>query len=429
MDTPETGLKGRAVAFLRFTERYTKTDMVYLFQSGGWLFFGQAAGLLLSLMLAIVFGHYATQDTYGNYKYILSVASVLGVLSLSGVGTAVVRAVARGEEGTLHQGLVLTLKWSGGILIAGAVASAYYWLQGNHFASLSLLVAALTLPFINGFSLYDAFLTGRRSFRLDMLFSIGSIAFTTLTLVATLLFFSQRAVVLVALYFVTNVASDALWYFIVKRKVANDTTDPELGRYGAHLSVMNLIEIIAEKVDSIAVFILLGPAQLAVYAYAIAMPEQFKGVAKSITSLSLAKFAARPIREIRPNIGRRLLILALGSAIATVAYIVLAPLLFRYLFPIYIESIHYSEWYALMIVPTGLAAVLITILQAHQKTKALYIANTTGQVALILFLPVLTYFYGIAGAVASQLIYRGIVLGFSAWQFSIANDSETSGAL
>ena len=412
-------------AFLRWTERYTKTDMVYLFQNGGWLIAGQAASLVFSLALAIIFGHYASQDTYGNYKYILSVASVLGVLSLSGLGTAVVRAVARGEEGALSQGFRLSIKWSGALLAVGVVAAAYYWLAGNHFVTISLVVATVTLPFINGFSLYDAFLTGRREFRLDTLFLIGSTAFTAVALVATL-FFTQRAIVLVAVYFVTNVATDFLWYVIASRRAANRATDPGLARYGAHLSVMNLLEVAAEKIDSIAIFILLGPAPLAVYLYAIAMPEQFKGVTKSIANLSLAKFAARPLAEIKSSIGRRLLVLGIGSGIATGAYIAIAPLLFRYLFPVYIESVPYSQWYALMMVPTGIATVLVTALQAHQKTRALYIANSAGQVALIIGLPVFTFFYGIAGAIASQLIYRILILCLSVWQFRAARDTEPS---
>jgi len=418
-------LTSRVVAFLRWTERYTKTDMVYLFSGGGWLFFGQIASLLFSLALAIVFGHYATQDTYGNYKYILSVSAVLGVLSLSGLSTAVTRAVARGDEGTLRQGLGLSLRWSGGILVASAVASAYYWLQGIYFVSLSLVIAALALPLMNGFSLYDSFLTGRRQFRTDVLFFIGSNAFTAIALIATLLFFSERAIVLVAVYFATNVVSDLLWYLLAARQAANQRIDPDLGTYGAHLSVINLIDVIAEKIDGIAVFILLGPIHLAVYAYAIAIPEQFKGVAKNITSLSFAKFVTRPISDIRANISRRIAFLALISGIATLLYIIAAPLLFRYLFPIYLESIPYSQWYALMMVPTGIASVLVTVLQAHQKTRALYIANTIGQVALIVFLPFLTYYYGIAGAIASQLVYRVIVLGFSIWQFSVAKDTPT----
>jgi len=147
-------------------------------------------------------------------------------------------------------------------------------------------------------------------------------------------------------------------------------------------------------------------------------------VAKSIANLSLAKFSARPLAEIKSSIGRRLLVLGLVSGIATALYIAIAPLLFRYLFPVYLESIPYSQWYALMMVPTGIATVLVTALQAHQKTRALYIANSAGQVALIIGLPVFAFFYGIAGAIASQLIYRMLVLCLSVWQFRAARDTE-----
>ena len=419
-------LRDRLYRFLRSTERYTKTDMVYLLKNGGWLVMGQLSGLIFSLGLAFVFANYAAQDTYGNYKYILAVASVLGVLSLSDIGTAVTRAVARGEEGTLRQGFSLSLRWSGAILIVGGVTSAYYWLHGNAFVSASLALAAITLPLINSFSLYDAFLTGRQAFRTNTLYTIVSNAVTTLALIVTLLFFSERALILIAVYFITTVASDSLWYAITVRQVSNEKADPHLGRYSAHLSLMRFIDTVTEKIDAIVVFILLGPVQLAVYAFAIAIPEQFRGIMKSLATISLARFSMRPVDEIRSTIRRRLVLLASAAGAATLTYIAIAPSLFHHLFPAYLESIPYSRWYALIIIPTAVAAVLITILQAHQKTKALYFSNNLGQVMLIVLLPLLTYIYGIPGAITAHILYRFTVLGFSIWQFSNVGDDRKS---
>ena len=92
--------------------------MVYLVSGGSWLLFEQGASILLSLGLAVLFGHFVSQDTYGNYKYILNVSGLLGIFSLSGLGTAVTRAAARGDEGALTQGFVLNLRWGSGIVMA-----------------------------------------------------------------------------------------------------------------------------------------------------------------------------------------------------------------------------------------------------------------------------------------------------------------------
>ena len=52
-------------------ERYAKTDLRYLFQNGFWLVVGQGVAIVLGLAVSVAFGHFASQDTYGNYKYVL----------------------------------------------------------------------------------------------------------------------------------------------------------------------------------------------------------------------------------------------------------------------------------------------------------------------------------------------------------------------
>lgn len=410
------GLQSSAVRLLRWSERYTKTDMVYLAKGGFWMLFGQAGAVVFSLALAIIFGHFATQDTYGNYKYIITLGSLLSALSLSGLGTAVTRSAARGDEGVLSQGFSLNFKYSWLLFGAGICASIYYFSSGNVFVGTGLLIATVALPFINGFSLYDPFLVGLREFKLESLYSVGSLAFTTIVLGITLLFFSQRAIVLVGVYFATNLISDALWYAITTRRARNVKNDPELLHYSFHLSVMGVIAAIADKIDSIIIFTFLGPAQLAVYTYAIAMPEQIKALVKSIVPISMPKFAQRPLTSIRENIWGRLFQLTLALAGGIVLYIVLAPFIFRYLFPIYIGSTAYSQWYALSIIVTGAYTAIISVFQAHKRTRELYFASNSGSILLIIILPFLTYFYGIWGAIASQFIYRLFATLVACWQ-------------
>lgn len=411
-------------AFLRWTERYTKTDMVYLFSGGSWLFVGQIFSLLFSLALAIAFGHYATQDTYGNYKYILSLGGILGILSLSGLTPAVGRAVAHGEEGALAQGFSLSLRYSGGILVAGILVAGYYWLQGNIFVAASMLLVAALSPFINAFSLYDSFLSGKLQFKTSVFCMFGSLAVTTIALIVTLLYFSQRAIVLVAVYFITNLVTDALWYFVTIRRTKNGLIDPELKSYGAHLSVLNVLDAITNRIDTIVVFTLLGPAQLAIYSYAIALPEQFRGVVANLGKLTLPKFAGRPIEIIRTNIIVRLFALTAAIALIMAAYAVCASFLFDRLFPIYLESVPFSRWYVFAVIPTGISTVLIALLQAHKKTRALYIVTNIGFVILIISLPILTYLWGISGTIISVILSRTMLALAALWQFYTTADAK-----
>ena len=412
----------RVVRLLRWSEKYTKTDMVYLTSGGFWLTLGQIGSILFSLALAIIFGHFATQDTYGNYKYIINIGSLLSALSLSGIGPAVTRAAARGQEGALSQGRALNIKWSWPMVCAGLLASFYYYHVGNTFASTGLLLVSFTLPFINGFTLYDPFLVGLREFRLDVIFSIISLAFTTSALAVTLLFFSQRAVILIAVYFLTNLSTDALWYVISQRKAHNDAEDPQMLNYGFHLSLMSMIGAIADKIDSIAIFTFLGPVQLAVYTYAIAMPEQIKAIVKNVSALSLPKFAQRSISEIKHTITWRLVQLSLALSIAVILYILVCPILFRYLFPVYVQSIGYSQLYAVSVVFAGVISTLVAVMESHRSIKQLYVATNVAPIVIIILLPILTYYWGILGAVLAQLVYRLVNAVVTYWQFSTISE-------
>lgn len=379
--------------------------MVYLAHGGFWLLVRQVGAIIFSLSLAVFFGHFATQDTYGNYKYIIDIGFLLTALSLSGVATAVTRAAARGDEGALSQGFSLSMKWSLGIVIFGALASAYYFYTGNNFAGIGLALATVSLPFITAFSLYDPFLIGLKEFRLSALYSTVSLGLTALSLVVTLLFFSQRAIVLVAVYFVTNLISDALWYALSLRRARNNKHDPGMLRYGFHLSLMGVIGTIADKIDSIIVFSFLGPAQLAVYLYAIAIPEQIKGLLKNIGTLSTPAFARRSVTEIKKNIWHRILLLTGITFLIMCVYALAAPFIFKTFFPVYISSIPYSQVYAFSIVFSGIVPIM-SIFQAHKHVKEQYILSNVGPIVLLVLFPLCTLYWGISGAIASQIIYR-----------------------
>jgi O-antigen/teichoic acid export membrane protein len=411
-------LKDRLYALLRWSERYTKTDMVYLASGSLWFLIGQAGGILISLLSAVVFGHYATQDTYGNYRYAITIAGLLGIFTLSGLPTGVIQSISRGYEGALAQGFRLNLRWSIGIVALSLIAALYYGIvEHNSFLVIALCLIGVSYPLINGFSLYDSLFVAKRQFKRSALFGLINSAVPILAVLVALIF-SGRAIVLVGVYLASSLITDALCYGAARREARNSTPDPGLLSYSAHLSIMSIVNAVADKIDSIVVFALLGPANLAIYAYAIAIPEQVKQVVKQVTPLSLARFAGREIGDIRRTIHIRIVFLLTGVTLALVCYVLLAPWLFKILFPVYIPSTGYSQWYALSIVFTAISTPLMAVFQAHKKAKNLYIISNGSSLLLIVLLPTLTYFYGIPGAIASQIVYRASMALFAVWRFT-----------
>jgi len=65
---PIKKLKDKIYRLLRRSEKYFKTDMVYLAHGGFWLTLGQIISSAASFLLAIAFANLLPKETYGTYK-------------------------------------------------------------------------------------------------------------------------------------------------------------------------------------------------------------------------------------------------------------------------------------------------------------------------------------------------------------------------
>ncbi len=417
-----SGFRDYIIRILRWSERYTKTDMVYLASGGMWLTGQQVFSAIFALGLAIAFGHFASQDTYGNYKYALSLAALLAAFSLTGIGPAITQATARGHEGSLWQGFSVSMRWGSLMVVLGLMGSVYYWLEGNFFVAVSLLIVSLVSPLHVSLSLFSSFLIGKHDFKRSAYYSALASAVPSLAVIATLFVLDERAIYLVVVYFIATIAVHIYCFAQSASRASNASKDPDLVSYGSHLSVMGFVATIADRIDSIIVFSILGPVGLAVYTYAMAIPEQIKGLFKNIGTLSMAKFAVRPLADIKATIWLRLVYFACALSLSILAYVVLAPLIFRYLFPVYEEAVFYSQIYALSIILTAFIYPITAILQSHKKTRELYITTNVSSIFLIALLPILTYKYGIGGAILSQVLYRVANALLHTWQFIKSKD-------
>ena len=128
----------------------------------------------------------------------------------------------------------------------------------------------------------------------------------------------------------------------------NAPLDTNVITYGKYLSVMNIITI-AGNIDKILVFQLLGPAPLAIYNFAIGIPEQIRAVLKGVSRVALLKFSERPFVEIKQSLLHKMIIFGGGAIMISIVYIALAPFIYKLIFPQYTESIIYSQIIALSI--------------------------------------------------------------------------------
>ncbi|MDE2079453.1 MAG: oligosaccharide flippase family protein [Patescibacteria group bacterium] len=342
-----TDSKAQLVRFLRWSERYTKTDMVYLASGGFWSTIAQVVESLTIFGLAILVAHFLPKEIYGEYKYIIATVALISSFSLTGLGSAVFQSVASGYDGSLAAGFRATLRWSALAVLGAFALAAYYFLHGNTALGMGMLIGGSLSPLLTAANLGNTFLSAKKDFKRSALyFGLLDTVFVTGALAVTVLI-APNTLALIAVYFAANTLSTFWFYRRVVRLYRPDPThtDPGMLSYAKHLSLMGILNGIAGNIDQVLLFHFVGPVQLAIYNFAIAIPDQTKGPLKTLDTMLQARFVSRSDTEIRTSMRNKMLWLFISSMIFIGAYIVLAPYFYRIFFPNYIDSIFYSQVY------------------------------------------------------------------------------------
>lgn len=406
-----TGIKNWAYRLLRRGERYTGTDNVYLAKGGFWFTFAQFVASASSLILAVLFSRFVDKDAYGTYQYFLSWGSILALASLTGMSGALTRAVARGQDRSVYGALRARLRWGLLGLAAAAGIAAYYGWRGRADLSWGFLIVGAIFPANMALSSWADYAVGKKRFDVRNAYA----NFETIAagaVVAAAVFLKPAPVFLAAGYGLAHFASAA---FILKRllkRLPPTGAAADVVPYGKRLSVLDVFATVANYFDRILIFALLGSRDTAVYAFAVAPPEQIKGYLKNLYFLALPKIAERPLAEIKKTFYKKILAMIGVVALITAVYVAAAPLLYRMLFPNYLEAAGLSRFYALSLAAT--AAVLpLAIFTGHEKFAENMRYQIVSSTVSVILMAVFVWKWGLTGAVAARVAGRFFGLGYA----------------
>jgi O-antigen/teichoic acid export membrane protein len=406
-------LREKFYSFLRKTEKYTKTDMVYLARGGFWLGIGHFFSSASAFIVAVAFANLLPKETYGMYRYILSIFSILLIPTLTGMDTAVTQAISRGHEAVFRKAFRVKTLWG----ILGTVGSLgvalYYFWNANYTLAFSFSAIAVFIPFIESLDMYNALLQGRQAFSKFTAYNSLTQILSAAILIGSA-FLTTNVVFLVLMYVAANTLLNLIFYTLTIRQKSIPTGDgpesAEVIRYGKHLSVMDIFNTGIGQLDKILVFHYLGAIDLAIYSFAIAPPEQLKGLLKNIQFLALPKLAQRTKEEVQKTLISRLLRFSIIIIPCIVFYILIAPYVFNIFFKQYTDAIFYSQLISVSLLFSVLSMVPYTFLQAQAATKQLYKFNFYSNVATIVILFPLVFYWGLLGAIVARIVIRFVVL-------------------
>ncbi len=399
-------LKNHLYPLLCWSEKYLKTDVVYLSKGSFWLVLGQGIAMISGFLISIAFANLFPKESFGTYKFILSIAGIMGIFSLTGLSTSVIQSVARGFGSSLRRGFRTNLKWSLGILLGGVALSVYYYLHHNLILSVSFLLMGILLPVSTSARLYGAYLAGKKDFKRSSFYGMIHNTIPAIALITTL-FLTKNLLVIIIVYFSINALVPLFLYYVTthSRQNKNEKEDPELTSYSKHLTAMDIIGNLANNLDKILIFHYLGAVPLAIYAFAIAPVEQLQGGKKILSSLILPKLSEQSFEELQKSTPRKALLLTIYALGLAGVYMLLVPYFYKFFYPQYLDSILYSQIYSLTLLAIS-GTVFNETLQAHKKTRELYLQRFIAPAVQIVLFFILLPRFGLMGLIVTHVIMR-----------------------
>lgn len=398
--------KNRLASLLRKTEKYTKTDMVYLTSGGFWLGIGQAVATSSAFLLAIAFANLLTPEAYGTYKFVLSAVGILTIPTLAGINAALAQAIPRGIEKIFLRGLLVKIRWGIAGTLGSIILALYYYINGNEFLAAAFLIAAPFIPLFESFGIYTGYLQGKLLFKQSSIYYVVfRIFYVAMLILAAIL--SDNILLILFVYFFSQTIVNAFFLWrTLKTAPPNNTDEQGVIRYGKHLSLIGIAGKISSNLDALLLFHYLGPIQVAQYAFAKAPIDQITSTYKNFPLLALPKLSNRSIPEMSFLFRARIIQLTLLGTILAIVYVYAAPFIFDFLFPKYVGAIQFSQALALLIVLQMPLTFIATVIQSrlHTTPPSWLYWRSIPQFIYIGLLIFLIPLYGIYGAIIGSVI-------------------------
>lgn len=383
--------------------RFTKTDTDYLFKNGFLMVIAQFINSVIIMGLAIMFANFVSKETYGTYQYLLTIGEITALFTMTGISLTLTKSVAQGNDGDFVRLFKTSLLWNIPAAVIGLAVGMYYYLNDDLVFALGALLVGISIPLINSLKLSFSFLRGKQNFISLSVANILSVLVPAIGLSILIYYSTNTPIVLITGYICGHILTNAGIFLYTLKKISNYETSQSSQEFSQHLTFLKIISGAAGQIDKLLVFQFVGPAALAEYLFAIAVPRQIQHSFKSLRSIVLPKVSQRNYETLKETLLKKVFLLYLFVIPTTIIYIFTAPYIFNLLFQNYSSSVLYSQVFSLVFLLMPLN-VLKDALIGHEKTKQLYIENVLTSTLKVSTTLVLCSLFGVWGVIGSTLI-------------------------
>jgi len=399
----------------RLLDSYLQTDSDFLIKGSFWMWSAKIISIFISFGLSIVYARYLSKGTYGSYRYVLSILPLLSFVTLPGIYTAYLRAAVKIREAILRKGIIMNLLLSVPLSILGLAASCFFLWKGNTPVAVGLAIASILSIFDEGTSGFVSWLYLKNRIKERALYAVLYNALSAVFITGAIFVVYTRGlsliysiVLLVSAYYIPKGAVRVFFLIKSMREIPDPgiiENEREIQKYGVHLSLSQILGPIGTNLDNLLLFPMLGPEALAVYSFATAIPDRVKSFITSTGAFVEPKILSKDISVLR-RLPQKILRVTAFVAFGVLAYVVIAPYLFEFFFPRYMDSVFFSQLFVISLLAIPFSSGLKNALESRGNVQHIYLEKISTQVVQITSIAILIPFLGILGAVIARLIAR-----------------------
>jgi|GEM_PF-1117195 len=267
-------------------------DLPYFISSGFWMTLRQGTEIVSGFFLLAIFARYTTKEVFGQYQLIISIFNIVSILSLPGINTAVLRSVARGDDGDYKLGVRISFFWSLLGIPALLIVGSYYYFFVNHTIGTALMVSSIFFPVFFAPNTWPFFLQGKKLYK--ALFGFNSVrAVLNAVTTALVIFVSKGNLFPVIMAYFVSYSFFSVFYYIKSQKyVENDRKDPDMEKYGKFITKISAFNLFAENADKIIISFMLSVSDIAVFSVISMVAVKLRGFINPIFSVAFPKMVS-----------------------------------------------------------------------------------------------------------------------------------------
>ena len=381
-------------------------------------------GLATTPVMTLVF----SREQFGVYQFTHGVVGSLAFLTLHGLKQVIVQETAKGRHGTLARALQLRVRASVlEVVVLLCLAGYYYVVAEQRTLALCFMATSLLFPIGAVLDSYESYLLGRKSYtlysRLPMMVGIG----VSLATVLSAWLLRNPAAALLA-YGAGQVGLRIVAHRVALKyepPIGSEWSAPAL-RFGVGLSAVGLMPMVSLRLGTVLVGALFSMPEVSVLALALMLLEK----SKTLLNVLGEVFGPRVVSQSGADLFRRAnwAILAYVAIVLCYTLVIVAatPVIFRVLFPLYLDVIPLARLAVLSLLPGAPAAIMELTITSEERLKQTSVIRSVqfGFDLVTIFAAV--QLWGVTGVIIAKFL-SGTLRTIVTFVFYLRNRREATG--